>query len=128
MARILSAWKGIQISSEIALDPEASEMGVFRKFVAHFMSLQKRLSTDYHSDNYFSDRLLTSVNILAIETTLRDPMSRKSQPEVKIIANHLTEKPRSEGTTSVFLTPTGETEQTAMYSLGAKYRGDAEKW
>lgn len=61
--RILSKWQDMRLSRAISQNPDASEVTIFRKFVADLMSLQKQLDKTYHADKFPRDRLLTAVYI-----------------------------------------------------------------
>lgn len=96
-ARILTVWQQMTLSEEMSRNPGESEVVVFRKFVSRLMSLQKELRPNYHSDDILRDRLLTALNIPSIQVTLRDRIPRTSQQAVNRVANQLSDKPRSAG-------------------------------
>lgn len=121
-ARILTKWQSMTLLDAMAEDPTESEVTVFRNFVAKLMSLQNQLDITYHTDQFLRDRLLTSVNIPAIQSSLRDRLPRTSQQAINRIANQLSAKSRSAGTNAVCIV---DDEDEVMYSLGKQYGGDA---
>lgn len=115
-ARTLTKWQTMTLSEAFEADPESSEAAVFRTFVAKLTSLQKQLDTPYHTDNFLRDRLLTAVDLPAIQSTLRDRMPQTSQMAVNRVANQLSDKPGSAGSNP-----------SVNYSLGKSYHGDAKR-
>lgn len=99
--RILTDWKGTELSKAMSAAPTQSEAAVIRTFVAKLMSLQKRLDMSYQSDSFLRDRLLTATDVPAIQSTLRAWMPRTSQQAVSRIKNHLSDSKRAAGSSSV---------------------------
>lgn len=127
-ARILKAWQSMQLSDKMSKAPHESEVSVFRNFVARLMSLQKQLHPNYHSDEFIRDRLLTTVDIPSIQVTLRDRVPRSIHRAVNRIANQLSDKPKTVGSTATFLTePEEQDDDETFYSLGKTYGGDAQR-
>lgn len=128
-ARILTEWQSMTLSNYMAKSPKESEVSVFRTFVAKLMSLQKQLDPSYHDDSFLRDRLLTAVDLPAVQVTLRDRMPRSSQQAVNRIANQLCDRPRSAGSIAACATlddSDGEANAEANYSLGKVYGGEAK--
>lgn len=131
-ARILTAWKSLVFSEEMSKRPDDSEVAVFRDFVARLMALQKQLDTSYHADRFLRDRLLTAVDLPALQTTLRDRIPRSSHQAVQRIANQLSDKKGSAGSTVAMIAGSSPIygsgyENEALYSLGRTYGGDAKR-
>ena len=123
-SRILSKWQSMTLSKAMSNAPEESEVTVFRQFVSKLMSLQHQLDPTYHSDNFLRDRLLTAVDIPAIQATLRDRMPRTSQQAVNRVANQLCDQSRSAGSNSACFI---DEKSSANYTLGRSYGGDAKR-
>lgn len=90
--------------------PDSAEVVVLRKFVARFMSLQKELSENYHSDENLRDRFLTAVYIPTIQRILRDRTPPTIQQAVNRIANQLSDKAHTAGTSSAMIIQEEETQ------------------
>lgn len=67
--------------------PAESEVSVFTTFVARLMSLQKQLDKHQHTDTFLRDRLVTSVDVQAIQSTLQDISTRSSHQAVNRVQN-----------------------------------------
>lgn len=81
-ALILSKWHSMSLIEEMSEYPEKSDLKFFRKSVSNLMSLQYQLDITYRTDQFLRDRLLTSVNIPAIQSTLQDRLSGTSQQDI----------------------------------------------
>lgn len=99
-ARILTAWKYLTLKKAMGDNPTQSEVAVFRSFVAKLRSLKQQLYPEYQTDSILKDRRLTEVDIPSIQTTMRDRMPRSEQQAASRIANQLSEKPNSAGSSS----------------------------
>lgn len=82
-------------------NPGESEISVFRKFVAEFMTLNNQLESSYNTDQFHGDRIITAINVPSIQSKMRDLMPRNSRQAVNRIANQLSEKYRTAGSNSV---------------------------
>lgn len=80
--------------------PDSSEVSVFRPFVSKLMSLQKKLDLQNHTDSFLRDRILTAVDLPAIQVAFRDRMLRTSQQAVSRISNQLSDEKNKAGSTS----------------------------
>lgn len=89
------------------------------------MSLQKQLSSSYHTDTFLRDRRLTAVDLPDIYTTLQDKILRTSHQDVNRIANQLCEKAHLAGSTSACRSKSQENDTAAHSSLESPYGGDA---
>lgn len=78
-ARILTKWRTMNLTNVTANYLTDSEVSVFRTFIAKLISLKKQLDPSCHNNNVLRDRLLTSIDILSIQTTLPDRMTSTRQ-------------------------------------------------
>lgn len=62
-ARILKKRQSMQLTEEVNNNPDASDVEVFRMFLAKLMSLQKQLDMSYHDERFLRDSLMTAVDI-----------------------------------------------------------------
>lgn len=99
--RILIKWQLMTLSKSMTESPTQSEEEVFRNFVAKIMSLQMQLNSKYHMYTFLRDRLLTAVDISAIQIALRDRLSRTSNQDVNRLADQLAHNTQSAGSISV---------------------------
>lgn len=75
--------------------PDSYDAEIFRTFLARFMSLQKQLNPNYNIDEILRDLLLSSVELPAVEVTIRDRTSKTNQQPLNRIANQLSDMVRS---------------------------------
>ena len=131
--RLLSDWQGMRLSAAMELDPNASEISVYRNFVAKVMSTQKQLDASYHGDQYLRDQLMTSIDIPSVQDSLKDRVPRAAQQLINRVANRLSDKPNSAGTTSAYLISKGRTPYASpstdgiYYTLGQEYWGESKR-
>lgn len=83
---------------------EDSETSVLRKLFAALKSVQKKLDSFSHGDEYLRYRLLNPVDIPHIQDKLRGKMPRSTQQGAHRIANHLSDKPRSDRSVAIHYT------------------------
>lgn len=131
--RLLRDWQGMRLTSDMEKDPSASEITVYRTFVAKLMSTQQQLEAVYHGDRHLRDQLIASIDIPKVQDTLKDRVPRTAHQLVNRVANRLSDKPRSAGITSAYLSshnqssyPSSEDERV-NYTLGQNYGGAAKR-
>lgn len=112
------------LSKEMAENPRDSEVSVVRLFFKK-MSLQKKLDPKYHNGTFILDRLRTAVDVSAIHISLRDHLLRSSHQSVNRIANKLSDKVSSAGSSVMCMEDEeGELHETLFnYSLGKRFAG-----
>lgn len=93
--RILTEWQSMLLSKAMADILADSETSVFRTFVAKLMSIQNRLDNPYYTDGFPRDRLITAVDLFAIQTILRDRISRTRQKAVNLTSKQLCDRSQS---------------------------------
>lgn len=108
-SRILTKWQSINFSEAMDDEPTETEVTMFRRFLAKLMTLQNRLGSTYHTDQLIKDRQMKAIDIPQIKSTLCDHMPRTSQQAVNWIANQLSDKTRTEGTSAACLYENDET-------------------
>lgn len=69
----------------MAENPTQSETSTLRTFVSKLISLQKQLDRPYNFDSFLEYRLLTAVDMPAIQLTLRDRLERTDHHAVNRI-------------------------------------------
>lgn len=114
----------MRLSEEFAKTPNRSQVDVFMDFTATMMQLQKQLDTPYHEDMFLRDHLLTAVDVPGIQTSLRDPITRTSEQSINRVANCLSEKRRTAGSSVYNVDDGGQPKPEELYSLGQSYNGD----
>lgn len=88
-------------------------------------SLQNQLDKMYSTDIILIDLLLTAVDIISIQTTLRDRISQTSQGTVNRVGNQLSDKSNNAGRNSACSVDYGQEE--VLHSLRKSYGGDAKR-
>lgn len=121
-ARWVPQWQGMNHSHPMEEKPKGSEIAVFRNFVAKVMSLYNQLHPDYHTDCQRRDRLLDAVDLPAIENSLRDRTPRICQQLINRVANRMSSRKKTDGTTSTHvagyhLYTSHPADDTVLYTL-----------
>lgn len=126
-AKILIKSPSLRQTEELMRNRESSEVEVFRKRFAELIPLQKRLHSDYHKDKYLKDKPMPAVDIPSIHVALRDRIPRTAQQLAKRIANSLSEKARTAGSSAAHYIRSSEVEDLnhAMYTIRQRYCGAA---
>lgn len=104
-------------------DPDASEVAIFRKFVLDLILLQNQLDKTYHADKFLRDRLLTSIDIPAIQNSLCDRLPRNIQQAINCVAVQLSDRVKTAGIEAACVS---EDIEEANYSLGKTNGGEAK--
>lgn len=68
-------------------EPEEPKVGISRRFIDKWRSMQKQLEATKNPDYFLRNTLLKSVHILAIQRTLGYLIPRSSKQEIQQIAN-----------------------------------------
>lgn len=89
LARIFTKWQSLCFTEEVSKDLDASDIEVFRKFVAELMSLQDQLDQRHHDGKFLRDRLTTAVDIPSIQIALRDRITCTAQLQANRTENRL---------------------------------------
>lgn len=67
------------LSEQTQKNPDSSEVGELRKFIAQMMRLQKQLDASYHGNRFIHDIILTAVELPLLQSYLKESMPRASQ-------------------------------------------------
>lgn len=128
-AKILTKWQSLRLMRELKRSPDASEVEVFRKFVAKLMSLPKQLHSDYEEDKSLTDRLMTVIDILSILVTVKDRMPRTALEQATRIANRSSEIAGIGGFSVAHYACCSESKDRdhALYHLGLSYGTGARR-
>lgn len=130
-SRLLAEWHSMKLTDAMRETPDAPEVQVFREFVDKLMSLQHQLHEDYHTDRYLRDRLMTAIDIPNISDSLKDRVPRNAHQLVNRVANRLSGRKNSSGTTLTFIGKHNnqsepKNKDEALYSIGQNYGGEAK--
>lgn len=130
--RLLREWQGMRLSTAMESEPKASEVEVYRAFVAKVMRIQKQLDKTYHGDQLLRDQLLMSIDVPSIQDSLKDKVPRSAQQLINRVANRLSDKPHSAGTPSAYFSsrdPNRRPDRSeSCYTLGQNYGGEAKRY
>lgn len=131
--RLLREWNLMKLTEAMSLEPEKSELDVFKSFVDKMMALQQQLHSSYHGDRQLRDRIMNSVDIARIQDALTDRPPRTTQQLIERIATKLSHRPKTAGASSAYMSHEApdrnryDGEDQAMYTLGQRYHGDATR-
>lgn len=98
---IIAALQTMKLTKWMAEFPPQSKVSVFRTFLEKLMELKNKLDYSYHTDVIIRGRLLTAVDLPAIQTSFRDRMPRSSQQSVQQIYIQLSDKTNFVGSNSL---------------------------
>lgn len=121
--RLLRLWQSLRLTEALKEDTDQSEVEVFRAFSYKLSTLQKQLESHYQHDDFIRDQLIVSTDLPRIQQSLLERVPSSSQDAVNRIATFLSHKKGSSN--SVFIS--SEEPDSAMYSLGNRYGGDARR-
>lgn len=79
------------------------EIDVFKDFTDDLMSTQQQLHNTYHTERQLRDRLLTAVDVPSLQEIIADRQPRTAHQLIEQVANSLSERPRSAGSTVAHL-------------------------
>lgn len=79
--------KSLVLTEKLMSNPTDSVLEVFRKFAAKLTTLKKRLDSNHHADKHLSERTMTAVDVLFIQVSLKDKVTRRAQQPANQIAN-----------------------------------------
>lgn len=94
-SKILTKWQSMWFTEENGRNSKNSEVEVFRTFVAKLMSPQKQLGPSYHRHRFLRDWLMTTIEIPPFQILLWDRIPIPAQQLANLIANSLSEKPKT---------------------------------
>lgn len=117
----------MKLTDQMAKDPDGSELDAFKVFLDNIMALQQQLHNSYHGDRQLRDRLMNAIDIPRIQEALTDRQPRTSLQLTERVANKLSHKPRTSGTSIAYLSQIPDEQNNAWYTLGQRYHGKARR-
>lgn len=129
---LFAAWQGMCFSQKMQKIPDQREFGIFRNFVATFMSQQHQLNTDDHYDRPLRARLLNVVDLPLIQSSLRKLTPSMSQLLVNRVAKRLSTGKNKAGKSSARTAEetmdwSDAGDEGAHYTLNQGYMGNARR-
>jgi len=118
--RLLRDWQDARLSAWMKRSPEKSELAVFRDLSATLARIQRQLHADYRKDRFLKDQLVAAADIPHVARALKEKAPLTAHEATQRIASLLSGEPRSAGSYS-------NTEESAYYGLGQRYKGDAQR-
>lgn len=107
------------MTNSMQAEPDASEITVYRKFVAKLMSTKRQLEMYYHGDRYLWEQLMMKIYIPTVQESLQYRVPSGEQQLGNRVANRLSKKTRTAEVTSSYLTNAQQDAYTAASEAGA---------
>lgn len=98
-SRIMSRWQTMRLSEDMAKTPDRSQMEVFLDFIADLVEPLKQLDSNYHVERYLTDQILNTFDVQSIQIFLRNRIPRTYDQAINRIANGLSDKRQTDGST-----------------------------
>lgn len=118
--RLLREWQDARLSTWMRRSPDKSELAVFRDLSATLARIQRQLHVDYRKDRFLKDQLVAAADIEHVSRALKEKAPLTAHEASQRIASLLSGEPKSAGARA-------NTDESAYYGLGQRYRGDAER-